>query len=391
MKKYIFALFLTAVLTAAVAVPCGYTAFAETPECAYKALYVADYDTGTVISSENADARYPIASMVKIMTLTLAFEEIDKGKMSFDETVTVSDYAAHMGGSQMFLDANAQYKIYDLMKGVAVCSANDAAVALAERISGNISSFVDKMNAYAKEIGMNDTLFCNATGLPDSGEQYSTARDVTTMMRKLLSHPRYYEFSKIWMEDFTHPSGRVTEMVNTNKLIRIMSECDAGKTGFTNEAGFCLSASAKAGETRVVATILGCDNGKARFNKVAQTLRYALGKYETKTVVNKGDAIPYTAEVAKAKSVPSEVYCGSDIKIFHEKAVNDNYSVDIEFYDDLVAPVSGETPIGEIKLIRDGENVQTAYLYARDGISRATYGDSIKRVIENWFLAKING
>ena len=168
MKKFIFLILITA-LAVCCALPAASTAFAE--EKPYRSIFLIDYDTGTVIIEENADERYPIASMVKIMTLALTFDEIDKGKLSIDEKIRISDYAAGMGGSQMFLDAGEEYPVTDLIKGVIVCSANDAATALGERISGDIESFVSRMNSYAKELGMNNTLFCNATGLPNSGEQ----------------------------------------------------------------------------------------------------------------------------------------------------------------------------------------------------------------------------
>ena len=290
MKKTIIVL-IAVIVAVSCSIPIGITAFAaEKPQ--YRSVFLMDYDTGTVITEENADEKYPIASMVKIMTLAIAFDEIENGRLSIDENVRISDYAAGMGGSQLFLDAGEEYKVSDLLKGIIVCSANDAATAIGERISGNIESFVTKMNAYAKEIGMNNTLFCNATGLPNSGEQYSTARDVTTMMRKVLTHPKYYEYSRIWMENFEHPDGRVTEIVNTNKLIRIMNECDGGKTGFTNDAGFCLSATAKSGDTRVIATLLGGTDSKARFRKVSELIKYAFANYETKVFVRKNEVLP---------------------------------------------------------------------------------------------------
>ena len=180
MKKVFLIIFLAAIMTTVCALPIAGAAYAAMPAGGFdassygsRAAYMVDYDTGTVILDKNSDEKYPIASMVKIMTLLITFEEIDKGNLSLDETITVSDYASGMGGSQMFLDSGTEYPVTDLIKGVTVCSANDAATALGERISGNIDTFVEKMNSYAKELGMNNTLFCNATGLPGSGEQYS--------------------------------------------------------------------------------------------------------------------------------------------------------------------------------------------------------------------------
>ena len=193
--------------------------------------YLTDFNSGRVLFAKNENERHEIASMVKIMTANLAFEAVERGELSLDEDITVSETASSMGGSQMFLDANTAYKATDLIKGIIIASANDASVAIAERLCGSHEAFVALMNERAAQLGMNDTKFCCATGLPDSGEQYSTARDVNIMTRQLMSHAKYYDYAGIWMEDYTHPSGRVTQLVNTNKLIRGYRGCIGGKIG----------------------------------------------------------------------------------------------------------------------------------------------------------------
>ena len=208
-----------------------------------KAAYLCDYESGTAVYQREEKKHLPIASMCKIMTLILSFEAVENGTLAYDEEITVSANAAGMGGSQVFLQTGLSYTAEDLMKTVAVCSANDSCVALAERIAGSEADFVAKMNARAKELGAEDTLFANCTGLPKD-PQYSCAKDVACMLRTLLRHEKYYEFSKIWYEDFPHPDGRTTRITNTNKLIRSYTGCDGGKTGYTGEAGFCLAATA---------------------------------------------------------------------------------------------------------------------------------------------------
>lgn len=385
MKKIFLTLCLVTIILCAALPISAIPAMAAETDKGYRAYYVMDFDTGTVIAEENANDKYPIASMVKIMTLAITFDEISKGNLNFDETITVSDYAAGMGGSQMFLDAGAEYPINDLIKGVIVCSANDAATALGERISGNIEAFVVKMNAYAKEIGMNDTVFCNATGLPNSGEQYSTAHDVSLMMQKVMSCPEYYKYSKIWMENYTHPDGRITEMVNTNKLIRIMPECDGGKTGFTNEAGFCLSAGAKQGETKVIATLLGGSDSKTRFRKVSELLKSALAKYETKVYVRKNEKMECSIpQLKKAKTTTLNIYCDKDLKFFTEKNSSDSCSTEINFYENLVAPIAANSPIGTLNLLNpNGEIISSATLYTDTEIEKMTFGDYLKKIIQN--------
>lgn len=386
MKK-IFLILTIAITVTCCAIPVGAAAFAE--EKPYRAIFLTDYDTGTVICEENADERYPIASMVKIMTLAITFDEIDKGRLSFDEKIRISDYAAGMGGSQLFLDAGEEYAVKDLIKGVIVCSANDAATALGERISGDISSFVSKMNSYAKELGMNNTLFCNATGLPNSGEQYSTARDVSVMMKKVLAHPEYYRYSKIWMENYEHPDGRVTEIVNTNKLIRIMNECDGGKTGFTNEAGFCLSATAKQGDTRVIATLLGGSDSKTRFRKVSEMIKYAFANYETKVFAKKGEIMPCNlGDIKQAKNPCTEVYCDADVKIFGKKG-DTALTPEVIVYDNLKAPIEADAKIGEIVLKdADGNVVSSAGIRTKEKIEKLGFKDYLEKIIRNRLFAK---
>lgn len=387
MKKIIISICIVALsLSICVAIPVG-TAFAASNENDYRSLFVMDYDTGTVVQEENADTPYPIASMVKIMTLALTFDAIEKGDLSYDEKITVSEYAAGMGGSQLFLDANAEYPVTDLIKGVVVCSANDAATALGERIAGNIDAFVGKMNQYAKELGMNNTVFCNATGLPNSGEQYSTARDVSLMMRKVLSYPKYYEYSKVWMEDYSHPDGRKTEIVNTNKLIRFMPECDGGKTGFTNEAGFCLSATAKQGDTRVIATLLGAKDGKARFRKVSESLKSALAKYETKIYLHKNEAFDFPSDdIQRAKNTTASLYCKENVASFGEKRTDTN-KLEIVLFDSLKAPIKADSEIGKIYLVGEtGERLKEYALYTSKDIDKKTFLDYLQSIVNNRYF-----
>ncbi len=349
-----------------------------------RSSYLVDYDTNTVIIDKNSDERYPIASMVKIMTLLLTFREMEKGNLNIDEKIVISEYASSMGGSQMFLEQGEEYAISDLIKGVTVCSANDAATALGERISGNIENFVKLMNDTARDLGMENTLFCNATGLPNSGEQYSSAKDVTVMMRNLLVYDDYYQYSSIWMEEYTHPDGRITEMVNTNKLIRFYKNCDSGKTGFTNEAKFCLSASAKKGDMRVIGTVLGADDSKTRFREMTDMFNYAFSNYETRTIIKKGEIIPNKISVNKAKDEPILLYVDRDIKYFIRIGLDNNVNVTYELYN-LTAPVSKETPLGKVTVLdKDGKVICEGNIYSLNGIKKQTYRDAIDKVIKNW-------
>lgn len=391
MKKFLLVFTLIIVVCSLFAAPILSTAYAandkNTKNIQSRSLYVVDYDTGTVICEKDSDAPYPIASMVKIMTLLLTYNAIDEGKLSYDTPLTISDYASGMGGSQMFLEHGDTYTVSDLIKGVTVCSANDAAVALGEAISGDNDAFVNKMNNYAKELGMNNTLFCNATGLPDSGNQYSTAKDVTIMTRELLKHDKYFEYSKIWMEDYKHPDGRITQLVNTNKLIRFYKHCDAGKTGFTNEAMYCLSASAKLGDTRIIATVLGAPDSKTRFREITDMFNYCFANYETKVLLRRGDIVNCNVEIAKAKDIPFELYCDSDLKFFNKKGATSDYKVQISMKDNLVAPIPASTDLGTISVLNsEGKVICEGKIYSRSDIEKRSYLDVIEKVLRNWFI-----
>lgn len=398
MKKILFAVMVT-VAVMIVAVPTSAFAFAQSApdtdsdfnvgSVTSRSSYMLDYDTGTVILDRNSDERYPIASMVKIMTLLMTFNEIDGGSLTLEEYVTVSDCAAGMGGSQMFLDAGCEYTVSDLIKGVTVCSANDAAVALAERICGSVESFVSRMNAYAKEIGMENTLFVNPTGLPNSGEQYSTAKDVSIMFRKLLAKEKYYQFSGIWLENYTHPDGRVTEMVNTNKLIRFYKDCDAGKTGYTDAAKHCLAASAKRDGMRVIGVILGAENSKARFKEMTDMFNYSFANYGIKTLIKAGESIPNDIKVENSKEESLDIYVDRDIKFFARKNAPDTNDVQIEIADSIKAPISKETPLGTVKVVgKDGEIICEGKIYSRHDVEKLKFKDALEKVLRKWLSKK---
>ncbi|NCA66782.1 MAG: D-alanyl-D-alanine carboxypeptidase, partial [Clostridia bacterium] len=266
-----------------------------------RAAYLIDADTGTEMYSVNPDERYPIASMVKIMTALLAFEAINRGELSLDETICISENSSGMGGSQMFLDTGYNYSVNDLLKGIVVASANDACVAIAERLEGSEAAFVGSMNQKAKELGMNNTNFVNCSGLPAAGG-YSSARDVAKMTQELVRCEKYFSFSKIWLEDYKHPDGRTTVLTNTNKLVRFYAGCDGGKTGYTSEAKFCLSATAKKNDMRVISVIIGASESKQRFADSRKLLDYAFANYKNE-VVNRANVEAGRIAVANGMAI----------------------------------------------------------------------------------------
>ena len=379
MKKIITCLILIAAVAAAFA---ANTACAEEEQKLVTAFsaYLTDSKSGRVLYAKDENEKHEIASMVKIMTATLTFEALERGELSLEEEIVVSPEAAGMGGSQMFLDAGESYKAGDLIKGVVIASANDASVALAERISGSHEAFVNKMNARARELGMNNTRFCCATGLPDSGEQYSTAKDVNVMTRELMKHKAYYEYAGIWMEDFVHPSGRTTQLVNTNKLIRNYSGCVGGKTGFTDEAGFCLSACAERKGVRVVATLIGGRDSKTRFAEVSGMFNYAFANFENVKAVTAGEELGSVAvRGGKVKSVPY----GSAADV--EALLKNGETLpppELKLPEKLKAPISRGEVIGRAEYSFPGGEKLSVDLVALCDVQKASIWDNIKDIFD---------
>ena len=350
-----------------------------------KASYMMDWASGTEIYSANATQRLPIASMCKIMTLILCFDAIDSGNLTLDEMITVSDRAASMGGSQVFLEANAQYPASELIKSIIVCSANDSCVAMAERIAGSESLFTDKMNARAKELGAENTLFANCTGLPKE-PQYSCAHDVAKMLAELVSHEEYFTFSKIWMDKFQHPQGRYTEISNTNRLVRFYEGCDGGKTGFTNQAGFCLAATAKRGGMRLIAVVIGEDSSDHRCGDTRTMLDYAFATYTLKTVVDENNPLSETAAVSGGKTKCVTVRPERSSHIFSKRGDTENVTIDIQMKNRVKAPVKAGDKVGEIIVYKDNVEIDRVNLVANESAEAAGFIDHLRRIAQGWKL-----
>ncbi len=347
-----------------------------------KSAYLMDYSTKTVMYEENALARLPIASMCKIMTLLLSFEAIDNGVLDIDEQIRVSERAASMGGSQVFLEANAEYPVRELLKSIVVCSANDSCVAMAERVAGSESLFVEKMNAKAKELGANDTLFANCTGLPKE-PQYSCARDVALMLKALLSHEEYYDFGRVWLDKFAHPKGRYTEITNTNKLVRFYDGCDGGKTGFTNEAGFCLAATAKRGNTRVISVVIGEKSSANRFDDVRTMFDYAFANYTTSPIIEAGAPLQNSVKVQGGKRENLTVSPERSVYFFAKRGEKSDVTLQTSV-SKVKAPVKQGERVGELLVFKEGVEIDRIPLLACEGVAKANVWDRLRNIGQKW-------
>ena len=347
-----------------------------------KAGVLVDYASGEVLLEHNADDQLPIASMVKLMTLLLSFEEIDSGNMTYDTMITTTENASGMGGSQVFIDPYVSYSARQLIQSVIMASANDASVALAEHISGSEESFVKKMNARASELGMTNTLYANCTGLPEPN-QYSSAKDCAIVLKELMKHEGYFKYSTVWMDELTHPSGRKTELVNTNKLIRYYKGCDAGKTGSTSEAGYCLTASCRREDMRLIAVVIGAKDGTARFNETAKLFTYGFANFENKTIVDENVALS-NLEVRKSKVTNADLYAERSFVGLCKKGEKANFETNLVLPEKLVAPIKAGDEVGKVIVSKNGAVVDEISLIVKEDIPRLSYFDSVKKIIGNF-------
>lgn len=375
MKKVLY-IALCAVLVALFVGGVSCQADSEVAVTAKEAILVSE--DGQVLAEHNATEHRPIASMTKIMTLLCVYDALDDNKISLDDQVCVSERAASMGGSQVFLEQGGTYTVNNLIKSVVVCSANDSCVALAEHVSGSVESFVKTMNEKCAELGLVDTHFDNCTGLP-AVSQYSCAKDVSVMLRNLVKHPHYFSCSRIWMEDFAHPGGRVTGMTNTNKLVRFYQGCDGGKTGFTSEAGHCLAATAVRNGMRVFAVVVGATDSKTRFKEVSDMFNYAFANYEQKVYLADNEKVG-DIDVVGGKAKSAEVVSDEQLTFFGKKGQS-ACTVTVEQLDHIQAPVRKGDIIGTARLLRDGEEVASVKLVAACGVEAKSYMDYVKEIV----------
>lgn len=370
------ALFSVCAAVSAVFVP---TARAEGFSAEGRSAYLVDAATFTPLYAKNENERLPIASMVKIMTVLLTLEAVDRGELSLDEKVPVSENAASMGGSQVFLDAGTEHRAGDLLKSVIVASANDSCVALAERVSGSVEGFVSDMNARAAELGMKDTRFANCTGLP-AAESFSTAHDVALMFREVIRHPVYFEDAGVWLEDYVHPDGRTTVMTNTNKLVKFYNGCDGGKTGFTSEAKFCLAATAARDGMRVIAVVAGADSSKSRFNVVSSMFNHAFGSFKAEKLLGAGEFAAQRVKVAGGKERSVGVTVSEDIVRLAPRSDKAAAELRLELPDKVKAPVRKGDVVGKGYVVVDGTAVREFDLVAAEDVARASIWDLFRRI-----------
>ena len=333
-----------------------------------------DADSGKILYEKNAHEQRPCASITKVMTLTLVMEALDSGKISLDDTVTASAHAASMGGSDIWLEEGEQMTVDDMIKATAVASANDAAVALAEFVSGSEDDFVAEMNAKARDLGMDDTTFLNCNGLDEEGH-ITSAYDVALMSRELIRHKKIFDYTSIWLD---YLRGGKTQIVNTNKLLRTYDGITGLKTGTTGDAGSCITATAERNGLSLIAVVLGADNGTVRFRDAAALLDYGFASFETKELSLNDELFPITVEGGLQNT--AKIKCDDVSYITMPKGGGDQLKQTLDIPESIEAPVSEGDRIGSLTFSMGGEEIASFDVVADETVEKKSFGTLMKIV-----------
>lgn len=350
-----------------------------------KSAILMEESTGNILYESNPDERLPIASVTKVMTMLLIMEAVDSGKISLDDMVTVSGNAMSYGGSTMFLETGEQLTVNDMLKGIAVASANDGCVAMAEHLAGSESAFVDMMNEKAKELGMENTHFMNTNGL-DEDDHYSSARDVAIMSRELMKHETIFNYTSIWMDTLR---GGKFQLANTNKLIRFYDGANGLKTGSTSKALCCLSAAAKRNDMQLIAVVLGAPTSAERFASAKSLLDYGFANYAVNTQITAGDEVQKIA-VEKGVDKEVDVVAGDSCSTLVKKGQEDNITKEIKIDETITAPIEAGQKIGTMTISRDGEVIADIDLNASSAVEKKGIGLIIKDFFATIFFGSNN-
>ena len=345
-----------------------------------KGAVLMDAATGTVLYEQNAHQKLSPASVTKVMTMLLIMEAIDTGRIGWEDTVTASETASAKGGSQIYLKAGESMTVRDLVKSIAVSSANDAACAMAEHLAGSEAAFVEMMNRRAGELGMNDTHFVNCTGLddaPEAKDHLTSAYDIAIMSRELLvNHPEIKNYTTIWMD--TVRDGTFG-LANTNKLVRFYDGCTGLKTGYTSGAGFCLSASASRDGMELIAVVLGCETSQDRFNACRAMLDYGFANF---SLVTPELAAQYTVPVRLGTAGEVAAVPGQQVQFLIDKAQRGSVTTEITLDTEVAAPVSKGQRLGTLT-VRSGEQILAQVsMVASEGVPRLTFEDLFLLVLK---------
>lgn len=337
-----------------------------------------DEASGKILYEKNPDAKLPMASMTKIMSMLIIMENIDNGSLKYDDKVIISKNASGMGGSQVFLQEGEEYKVEALLKCIAVSSANDAVVAMAEKISGSVDGFVNLMNEKAKSLGLANTHFANPHGL-DSENHYSSARDMSKLAQELLKYKDILKFTSIYEDYLTKPDGSQVWLVNTNRLVRFYDGVDGLKTGYTTEAGYCLTATAKKNDLRLISVVMKSSSGDARSKDTATLLTYGFNSYKNHIIYESNKELG-EVNIEGGKKDKVKVYLKDSASILlgvTETPKEYSFNIKVET---IKAPIKKDTIVGIAEIIdNEGNIIAEKDIIIKEDIVKASFFDYLKR------------
>ena len=353
-----------------------------------KSAILIDYNTGEILYEKNSNDKLPPASISKIMTLVLGMEALESGKIKSTDKVRISKHAASMGGSQLWLEEGETQTVDDLFKAIVLRSANDASVALAEHIAGSEEIFVNMMNEKAKTLGMNNTNFTNATGLPNESH-YVSAKDVSKMSQELLKHKKIHDWLTIYMDEMAvgKKKDKIAGLVNTNILVKEYEGTTGIKTGSTQEAGYCLSASAKKGNLHLIAVIMGAETSRIRFDESIRLLDYGFANYDSIPIGRKGDVLG-RVPIHKGNTEYLEVVLERDAFILIPKEKGGNVNKEILLPEFIESPVEMGQKIGELIVKINDKEIDRINLVSKENIGKAKFNEMFKKVIKSLLISK---
>lgn len=346
-----------------------------------RSAILIDASTGKILFEKNSHEKIAPASMTKMMSMLVIVEAIEDKVINWNDTITISENASKMGGSQILLEIGEQMKVSDLFKGVAVASGNDAVVALAEAVAGTEDEFVKMMNKKAKELGLKDTNFKNPHGL-DEANHYSSAHDMAIIGKELVKHEKVLQFTSIYEDYLRKGTDKEFWLVNTNKLVRFYTGVDGLKTGYTKEAGYCLTATAKKNDMRLVAVVMGEETNTLRNSEISSMLDYGFAQYKSTSIIKRNQTVT-EVEVEKAKKEKVKIVPLDDVSILtkkNEKLGKITYDVKLN---KIQVPIKKGDIVGTLKIMEDGKEIKKISLTVKENIKKANLLELYKRYLFN--------
>lgn len=353
-----------------------------------KSAILIEETTGKVLYEKNSHEKLPPASMTKIMSMLIIIEHIESGALNWDDMVTVSENASKMGGSQILLETGEQMSVKDLFKGVAVASGNDAVVALAETVAGTEEAFVQLMNEKVKKLGLKDTVFKNPHGL-DEADHYSSAYDMVMIGRELVKHKKVLEFTSIYEDYLRKGTKREFWLVNTNRLVKFNPIVDGLKTGFTSGAGYCLTATAKKNEMRLLATVMGEESTTSRTSEVTSLLDYGYANYKLDSILSTKSVID-TISVPKAKVKTVSIVPKKEVTVLNKKTDKlgeISYSLNM---DELRLPIKKGDKVGTLEVKEDGKILEKIEVSVSEDLEKIDFFGLFMRYLQDILSGNMN-